>query len=262
MRLLNISAWAIYIFLLAPIIVVLGASLTAGNFVGFPPQGLSLRWYIRALEHPQFLASLRLSLIEASLVTLLTLMLVIPAVVSMTRGNYRGQAALGVFFRLPLYAPRVVVAAALLGFFVLVPLRGTLAGLVLGHTLIACPLAFWILMAAFAGQTQNLERAAIVLGAPPAWAFFTITLRLALPAIIGAATIAFMEAFDDVPIALFLSSPEVVTLPVRIYTFVDQSLTPLVPAASSILVLIVTIAMVVIDRAVGLSRVFGIKPPT
>ncbi len=257
-RLLNIGAGLIYAFLLAPIVVVLGASLTAGNFVVFPPKGVSLRWYLEALQDPALMASLRLSLVEAVLVAALTLVLVVPAVVGITRGEYRGRSGLVAFYRMPLNVPRVILAAALLGFFTVVPLRGTLFGLVLGHALVACPLAFWILTAAFAGQTMFVERAAIVLGASPTKAFLTTTLRIVTPAIVGAATFAFVAAFDDVPIALFLSSSTLVTLPVQIYTFVDQSLTPVVPAASSILVLIVTVALFVVDRAIGLGRVFGI----
>jgi putative spermidine/putrescine transport system permease protein len=153
----------------------------------------------------------------------------------------------------------VVLAAALLGFFAAIGLRGSMIGLVLSHTIIACPLAFWILQAGFAEQSIQLERAAIVLGARPLKAFLSITLRLALPAVVAAGMFAFIAAFDDVPIALFLSSPTLVTLPVRIYNFVDQSLTPVVVAASSLLIFIVCIVVAVVDRTVGLARAFGVK---
>lgn len=257
---LNISAWLIYGFLMAPILVVVGASLTAGNFVVFPPQGISGRWYVAALANRQFFDSLLLSLVEASLVAVLTLLLTVPAVLAIVRGTFRGGGAMLMFFQLPLSIPRIILAASLLALFTAWALRGSLFGLVLGHTLLAFPIAFWILSAAFSGQSEQFERAARVLGASPLRAFMTTSLRLAMPAMVGAATIAFVEAFEDVPIALFLSSPTLVTLPVRIYTFVDQSLTPMVPAASSILVFVVIAAMIIIDRTVGLTQVFGIKP--
>lgn len=257
--LLGLSAWLIYVFLLAPIVVIVGASFTAGNFIVFPPAGLSLRWYGTALSDPGFRDSLWLSLVEALIVAGLTLVLVIPAVIGTARRRFAGSAALVSFYQMPLTIPRVVLAAALLGFFGAIGLRGSLTALVLAHTIIACPLAFWILQAGFAEQSIQLERAAIVLGARPLKAFLSITLRLALPAVVAAGMFAFIAAFDDVPIALFLSSPTLVTLPVRIYNFVDQSLTPVVVAASSLLIFIVCAVVAVVDRTVGLARAFGVK---
>lgn len=256
--LLRTCATLIYVFLAAPILVVIGASLTAGNFVVFPPDGISAKWYHAALQDSSFMASLRLSLVEAVLVSIFTLLLVIPAVLSVTRSNLKGSGGVIALYRMPLNIPRVVLAGALLGLFTAISLRGTLLGLVLGHALISCPLAFWILLPAFGGHTIFIERAAIVLGASPVRAFMTTTLRIVAPAILGAAVFAFIVAFDDVPIALFLSGPTLLTLPVQIYTFVEQSLTPIVPAASSILILVVFVALFILDHTVGLARVFGV----
>lgn len=257
--LLSFVSWVLCVFLLAPIVVIVGASFTAGNFIAFPPKGLSLRWYETALTDPGFSASLRLSLLEALVVAGLTLLFVIPAVVGTERGRFAGRAAIISFYQMPLTIPRVVLAAALLGFFAAIGLRGTLTGLVLAHTIIAFPLAFWILQAAFHEQVIQLERAAIVLGAKPLKAFLSITIRLAMPGVVAAGMFAFIAAFDDVPIALFLSSPNLMTLPVRIYNFVDQSLTPVVASASSLLILIVCGVVFIVDRTVGLARAFGVK---
>lgn len=45
-------------FILAPIVVVLGSSLTAAEYTSFPPHGISLRWYVEILRHEEFLDSL------------------------------------------------------------------------------------------------------------------------------------------------------------------------------------------------------------
>jgi putrescine transport system permease protein len=91
---------------------------------------------------------------------------------------------------------------------------------------------------------RSLEDAARDLGATPVRAFLTVTLPLTLPAIAAGFLLAFTLSLDDLVIASFTSGPGATTLPMRIYSQVRLGVTPEINAASTLVVLIVTIGVV------------------
>ncbi|HEX6774619.1 MAG TPA: ABC transporter permease subunit [Methylomirabilota bacterium] len=99
-------------------------------------------------------------------------------------------------------------------------------------------------------------------GATPWKAFTRVTLPLIAPGVIAGGAFATIVSFDDVSIALFLASPKTTTLPVRIFTYIEQTFEPLVTAVCSLLVLLTAAAVVVIERSVGLGRLFGTEDST
>ncbi|MDQ7844592.1 MAG: ABC transporter permease, partial [Armatimonadota bacterium] len=72
---LSLAVTGVYLFLIVPIVIVILAALNAGNYLAFPPQGFSLRWFIRAAETEPFLRSFLFSLKLAGWVTVLSTVL-------------------------------------------------------------------------------------------------------------------------------------------------------------------------------------------
>ncbi|MBI2203699.1 MAG: ABC transporter permease [Candidatus Rokubacteria bacterium] len=218
-----LGAWtaAVYAFVMAPIVVVLLASLTAAEYTSFPPEGLSLRWYLAIPEHPEFLESFRISLVVALVTGAVATALGTPAALVLVRHRFRGRDALNAFFLSPLMLPAVVLGIALLQFYTLVGLTRTPLALVFGHLII------------------------------------TITLPLVRPGVVAGATFAVIVSFDDVSVALFLAGPHSTTLPVRIFSYIEQTFDPLATAVCSVLILIALAAVLVIERSIGLGRMFG-----
>jgi putative spermidine/putrescine transport system permease protein len=107
------------------------------------------------------------------------------------------------------------------------------------------------------GRDQNLERAARSLGAGSWTTFRLVTLPLIRPGILAGAVFAFIVSFDDLAVSLFLSSPGAMTLPVRIFTYIEQIYDPLITAVSSLLILVAVVVVVLIERTVGMGRLFG-----
>jgi putative spermidine/putrescine transport system permease protein len=259
--LLGVWSWAIYGFVLAPIAVILLASLTTAEYTSFPPQGLSLRWYLEIPKHPEFLESLWISLVVAALSGALATALGVPAALSLVRYRFRGRDFLNGFFLSPLMLPAVILGVALLQFYTRAGITRTPAALVCGHLVITVPYVVRLVSASLAGLDPSLERAALGLGATPWQAFARVTLPLIAPGVIAGAAFATIVSFDDVSIALFLASPKTTTLPVRIFTYIEQTFDPLVTAVCSLLVLLTAGAVVVIERSVGLGRLFGTEEP-
>lgn len=262
LSLLGVWSWAVYGFVLAPIAVILLASLTAAEYTSFPPHGISLRWYFEIPKHPEFLESLWISLVVAVVSGTLATALGTPAALALVRYRFRGREPLNGFFLSPLMLPAVILGVALLQFYTRVGITRTPAALVCGHLVITVPYVVRLVSASLAGLDPSLERAALILGATPWKAFTRVTLPLVAPGVIAGGAFATIVSFDDVSIALFLASPKTTTLPVRIFTYIEQTFDPLVTAVCSLLVLLTAAAVVLIERCVGLGRLFGAEEST
>jgi putative spermidine/putrescine transport system permease protein len=253
---LGLFSAGVYTFVLAPIVVVLLASFTAAEYTSFPPEGLSLRWYAEIPRHPEFWESFRVSLLVAAVTGLLATALGTLAALALVRHRFRGRDLAGALFLSPLMLPSLILGAALLQFYTRVGITRTPLALVAGHLVITVPYVVRLVSASLAGLDETLERAALNLGASPWQAFRLVTLPLIAPGVLAGAAFATIVSFDDVSVALFLASPRAVTLPVRIFTYIEQTFDPLVTAVCSVLILLAAAAVVVIERSLGLARLF------
>ncbi len=259
MRISALGAWTalVYAFILSPIVVVLISSLTAADYTSFPPEGWSLRWYAEIPRHPEFLEALWVSLAVAALSAGLATGLGTLAALALVRYRFRGRAVLNALFLSPLMLPTVILGVALLQFYTRAGITRTPASLVCGHLIITVPYVVRLVAACLAGLDRSLELAAMSLGATPWKTFRAVTLPLTAPGIVAGAAFAAIVSFDDVNIALFLASPRAPTLPVRIFTYIEQTFDPLVTAVCSVLILLTLAGIVVIERSIGLGRLFG-----
>jgi putative spermidine/putrescine transport system permease protein len=255
----GVALWsgAVYAFVLAPLAVVLVASLTAAEYTSFPPEGLSLRWYVAIASHPEFVESLRVSLGVALVTGVLATALGTLAALALARHRFPGRDLLNTLFLSPLMVPTVILGVALLNFYTVAGITRTPFSLVFGHLVITVPYVVRLVSASLAGLDRTLEQAAMNLGASPWQAFRRVTLPLARPGIVAGAAFATITSFDDVSVALFLASPHSMTLPVRIFTYIEQTFDPLVTAVCSLLIVLAAVAVAIIERTIGLGRLFG-----
>ena len=254
---LGVFTALVYVFVLAPIVVVLLASLTAAEYTSFPPQGLSLRWYLAIPAHPEFMESFRISLLVAVASGAIATALGTVAALVLVRHRFPGRDALNAFFLSPLMLPAVILGIALLQFYTMVGITRTPFALVCGHLVITVPYVIRLVSASLAGFDRSLELAAMNLGATPWQAFRRVTVPLIRPGIVAGATFAVIVSFDDVSVALFLAGPHSTTLPVRIFSYIEQTMDPLATAVCSVLIVITLAAVLVIERSIGLGRLFG-----
>ncbi len=96
-------------------------------------------------------------------------------------------------------------------------LNGTIAGVVLVHSLHGLVLSVWIAAAAFAAVERSLEEAARNMGAGPVRTFFTVSLPLAAPGIMAAAVFVFLELLDEFTGTYFVGVPDIITLPLLMF---------------------------------------------
>jgi putative spermidine/putrescine transport system permease protein len=139
--------------------------------------------------------------------------------------------------------PVVVVAVALYAFFLKIGLNGTLLGFVIAHTVLALPFAIIPISAALAGFDKSVEDAAILCGASPWEARLRITLPSIRHGLFAAMVFSFLVSWDEVVVAIFMASPTLQTMPVRIWGSLRQDLSPVIAAASSLLILLTLVLM-------------------
>lgn len=244
----------VLLFLMAPLAVVAATSFNGGAVMFFPPRDLSLKWYHEIFAYPEFIDSLYTSLLLACMVTVVSCIVSVMVALAFVRYRYRGIQVLEALVLSPLILPAVILGLALLISSAAVGLRASFEVLVLAHCVIATPFATRAIVASLSGLDPRLEEAARNLGASPFQAFRRITLPLLRPGIAAGAIFAFIASFDELVVTLFIADPASTTLPVRIYTYVQFSNDPMIAAISTALIVISFIALVALDRLIGLRR--------
>jgi putative spermidine/putrescine transport system permease protein len=217
---------------------------------------LSLRWFRAIADYPEFVRALRDSLWLAALSSTIAVLFAVPAALAIARHRFAGREAMLAFFMSPLMIPHVVLGIAFLRFFTTIGIGGTFVGLVLSHIVIVMPFALRLVLAASIGMDRAVEHAAISLGAGPITVFRRVTLPLILPGVVSGWILAFITSFDEVTMTVFIASPSTITLPVRMFLYIQDNIDPLVTSVSAALVFLTVIVMVILDRLFGLDRLF------
>ena len=254
---------ATFVFLLAPIIVVVLASFNGVGVLSFPPQAFTTRWYYEI--DPSFYRALWVSLLVGVITVVLAVLVGVPGALGLARGRFRGRDAINAFCLSPLMVPALVTGVALFQFSLVfwdlfrVTVGGTIAGLVIGHLTFAIPFVIRSVLASHTRFDHALEEAAANLGATPLQTFFRVTLPILKPGIASGAIFAFLISLDEVPIALFMGGGDATTLPVKIFTAIEISFGGDILAVASLVVCGSVVLMLVLDRLVGLERLFATK---
>ncbi|HTK00110.1 MAG TPA: ABC transporter permease [Bordetella sp.] len=233
---IRIAGALVLAFLILPILIIFPLAANPAEYLSFPPTGISWRWFDAVLSDPGWLASLRLSLVVALVSTLCAVLLALAVALALVRNDFRGKRLVYALILMPMIVPHIITSIAVYFFFSAVHIPA-LAGMIIGHVALAIPVATIIVSATLQAFDIRLEQAALSLGASRLTALRRITLPLIAPGIAAAAIFAFLSSFDELLVALFLSSPEQQTLPVRIWNAVQFQLDPTIAAVSALLIL-------------------------
>jgi putative spermidine/putrescine transport system permease protein len=235
-----VAAW-----LVAPSLVVIPLSLTDKPSFTFPPTGWSMRWYVNFFQDPSWIGALAASLRVGVLVVVVATIAGTAAAVALSRSNFRGQQAIRAILLAPMIVPVIVVAIGLYAFFLKAHLLGTTLGFVTAHSILALPFVIIPVMASLQGFDRRLESAAAICGASRWTTFRQVTLPLVAPGVISGALFAFVTSFDEVVMSLFIQSPYLQTLPIKMYSSVTRDTDPTIAAAATLILVLTTVATLI-----------------
>jgi putative spermidine/putrescine transport system permease protein len=232
-------------FLLLPVVFIVLLSFGSSRWLAFPPPGWTLKWYQELFADPSWIEAALTSARIATMTAILAVVIGLLASFALVRGEFRGREVLRGLLLTPMVLPVVVFAIAVYAFFLRLGLGGTTPGFVIAHTVLALPFAIIPIATALEGFDKSIEDAAIVCGASPLQAKLRITLPSIRIGIFSAAIFSFLASWDEVVVAIFMASPTLQTLPVKIWGSLRSDLTPVIAAASSLLVGLTLALMVV-----------------
>ncbi len=240
------------VFMLAPLVLIVWMSFTPDEFFKLPTREFTLRWYRQVFAHPGFVDAFVLSMRLAVVSALVASVLAFFAAYAIVRFDFPGRGALDALFMSPMIVPAVVFGIAVLQFLNRFGLYNTFASLVAAHVIVVVPFALRAINAALREVPQELEWAAMNLGASRLRALRSVTLPIALKGVAAGFIFAFIMSFDEVTVTIFMTGPAYQTLPLRIYNYLSDQVDPTVAAVSSLLILLSLVLILILDRVGGL----------
>ena len=219
----------VLLYMLVPLAVVIGSSISSSEFLVFPPKGVSLRWYGEILSSDKYLFRFR----------------------------FPGSEALAALFLSALVLPTLIFGIGLLMLFSIYGDGPSFFALVLGHVVITLPYVVRTVGAVLQGADRFTEEAARTMGANVWQRYWYVVLPQCKEGMAAGAFFAFNISFDDAVVALFLRAPGLDTLPLRIYSELEFSPNPSIAAASTVMIGLTVLMILLIERLFGVKKFAG-----
>ncbi|MDB2609532.1 ABC transporter permease [Paracoccaceae bacterium] len=251
---LYIFSFITLFLLIVPSLVVIPMSFSASQYLEFPPEEWSLRWYENyffswKVENGfnDWMAATWTSIKVAVLTIFVAVPIGTMAAYGLVNSSSRTSKILFPIFISPMMVPIILVAIGLFYFFVQFKLVGSVLGLVIGHSLVALPLVLIIVFSALKNYDMNQEKVARSLGAGRFRAFREITLPQIKFSIISASLIAFLTSFDEIIISLFVAGGDNSTITRSMFLALRDQIDPTIAAISTILIIISSGLLIIVQ---------------
>jgi putative spermidine/putrescine transport system permease protein len=245
--LLNVFGIFVVAMLLLPVLFFPPMAFSSARFLQFPPPGFSLQWmqeyFTSDIWTGATIRSFGIALATAAFATALGGL----AAFGVARTASRMSSAAFLVFLLPMIVPNIVTAVALFYVFAHLGLIATNLGIALGHTVIAMPLVFIIILTAFKNYDWRLDQAAATLGAKRPQVVRLITIPTVAGSVIAAFLFAFLSSFEELTISLFVGGGVKQTLPKQMWDDVLLQVSPTLAAASVVVLSVVVFIFLIAE---------------
>jgi putative spermidine/putrescine transport system permease protein len=238
-----VSGSAVF-FLIVPVLLLVPMSFGSAEIIEFPPTKFCLDQYRKFFSHPAWQSAVLNSLQVSALTAVCSTALGLLASIALVWGKFRAKGFITGFILSPMIVPLIVLGLAYYVFLAKLGLIGTKLGLVIAYTPLTLPFSVLPISATLRGFDRSLEYAALNLGANRFQTFMKITVPIIRPGVMTGALFAFMIAFDEVVIALFICGSTAVTLPKKMWDVIRYEIEPMLPAISTLLLLLAVLFLV------------------
>lgn len=233
----------VFLFLIAPILIIVPLSFNATPYFTFTegmlsldPEAYSVRWYADMFTNSQWLMALKNSTVIAISATIVATVLGTLAAMGLAANNVPFRNAIMAFLISPMIVPVIISAAAMYFFYTRLDLSQTFTGIVLAHAALGTPFVVITVTATLSGFDHSLVRAAYSLGANPVYTFRHVTFPLIRPGMISGGLFAFGTSFDEVVVALFITGVEQRTVPRQMWSGIREQISPTILAVATLLI--------------------------
>lgn len=250
LQLFKIGYVVLTILMLTPIVVVTATSFNSAGTLAFPPESLSLNWYLEFFSNERWLRSFENSLIVATGTMVVSTIIGVSASLGAEfKQNRPIRMLLGIGVA-PLFISPIVLGVSLLFYLSIFGLQETYIGLIIAHSLWATPIVFFVMRSVFSRFDWELWDAGRDLGATPFESFRHVMLPNIKLGIVVSALLAFVVSLQEFVMALFISGRGTRTLPVYAWLEMRTNLSPIISVASTILILMI-VAIIILTVSVS-----------
>lgn len=254
-RFLRLYSIAIYLFLFVPIAVVILFSFNSvKSLQSF--QGFSLQWYQDFLQDETLRESLFVSLRIALLTMVCATILGTALAIGLVRARTRWSPAANILMLIPLVTPEIVAGISALLIFSQLGIQLSFWTVVLAHITFSISYVTVVVRGRLASMGDEVEQAAMDLGATRWQAVRLVLLPELWPAIVAAGLLTFALSFDDFVLSFFTTGEDAQPLPVRIWSAIRFGVSPTINAIGTLMMVVSLTAVV---AAVLIPRLFGRK---
>lgn len=243
---------AFFLFIVAPIAVVVAVSFTPEAGLQFPYEGFSMRWYRRVWEYKPFVDSLVTSLVLALLSALLAIVVAVPAALHLGRARGTAASSIAAFLLAPIAIPALVIGFALLYYLSRLGIGLSFTSLLVAHTVVSIPYVMRTCLAVYRNVGIHFEEAASALGANTAQSFTFVTLPLIAPGIFAGALFSILVSLDNLAVSYFFGTASVTTLPVVMLSYLQNQFDPAIAAISTVQMVITVVLLFIVEKTYGL----------
>jgi len=249
---------AILGFLVLPAAVVAIAAFNDRALLAFPPQSLSLRWFIKAFGYRDFQAGFYNGIIIMLASSGIALVIGTAFAIALDRYRFAGRNLIESTLLAPLVVPHFTVG---LGFLILAAQLGAMrsfAVVIVCHVVLVLPFVLRSVYISLRNLDRRLELAAESLGARPARVLFTVTLPLLVPGLVSGWLFAAILSFNEFTASLFVTAQRTQTLPVAMYNYVREYADPTMAAMSLIFIVVTALLLIIANAFLGLGKVLNV----
>ena len=244
----------VFVFLVAPIIVIVPLSFNAEPYFTFTegmlrldPDAWSLRWYREIASNEVWSGSLVNSLVIGTSATVVATILGTLAALGLASPAMPARRAIMGILISPMVTPVIIAAAGMFFFYSGLGLGQTHLGIILAHAALGVPFVVVTVTATLAAYDRNLTNAAASLGAGPWTAFRRVQFPLISPGIISGALFAFAVSFDEVVVVLFMGGVDQRTIPRQMWSGIREQISPAILAVATFLVVFAVLLLLTVD---------------
>jgi len=191
------------------------------------PQIFTWRNYDELINEKDFLVNIKNSLIVASAVTVISLIISSLAAYSLVRFKYKFKGIIGRIILFAYLTPTSLLFIPLSIIIARLNLGNSLNGLILVYLTFSLPLSTWLLQGYFRSVPKELEEQAMVDGSTRLGALFRILIPLSLPGLAAVSIFTFTGAWNELLLALiFITSESKRTVPLGINYLITSDVLP------------------------------------
>lgn len=211
------------------------------------PGEWGLKWWEFILGRDNLIQSIFNSFLIASLVTIVSLLICIPAAYALARFDFKFKESIMFSYLLTNAFPKMGLYVSIAIIFYKFNLMGSYLGVIIIHVINSIMYMVWLPMGAFRSIHKQQEEAARDVGATPLQTFFNISLPMAIPGIAVSSIFTFLGSMDESQGTLLVGFPQVKTMATEMYAIImDFPITA--GAVFSLLLIIPSLIIIFIFR--------------